>query len=144
MRGLTLPFVLTKTHGPISVDLTEKKKFFFPFSLSPLTLSVLRSQSIPFVLTFLFLFILFFFIFLSWIHGSHFAMCPSLIRVRFYPETIYFFSVQFILNELSSCHFLTSEIFVKILSLESLATYHPENCKNIPTVSEFDETFLGH
>ena len=71
-------------------------------------------------------------------------MCPSLIRVRFYPETIYLFSVQFILNELSSSNFLTSEIFVKISSLESLATYHPENRKNIPNVLEFDETFLGY
>ena len=72
------------------------------------------------------------------------AQCPSLIRVRFYPEIIYFFLVQFSLNELSSSHFPTSEIFEKILSLESLMIYHPENLKNIPTVSEFNETFLGH
>ena len=39
---------------------------------------------------------------------------------------------------------LISEIFVKIFSLESLATCHPENRKNILTVSEFDETFLSH
>ena len=71
-------------------------------------------------------------------------MCPYLIRVHFYPVTMYFFSVQFILNELSSSHFLTSEIFVKISYLESLATYHPENRKNILTILEFDETFLGH
>ena len=38
--------------------------------------------------------------------------------------------VQFILNEINSSHILTSDIFVKILSLESLATYHPENRKN--------------
>ena len=72
------------------------------------------------------------------------AQGPSLIRVRLCSEIIYFFSVQFSLNELSSSHFLTSEIFVKIFSLESLATYHPENRKNIPIVSEFDENFLGH
>ena len=71
-------------------------------------------------------------------------MCLSLIRVRFYPETNYFFSIQFILNELSSSHFLTSEIFVKISFLESLTTYHPAKCKNIPTVSEFDKTFIDH
>ena len=71
-------------------------------------------------------------------------MCLSLIRVRFYPETIYFFSVQFILNELSSSYFLTSEIFEKISSQESVVTYHPENHKNIPTASEFDESFMGH
>ena len=71
-------------------------------------------------------------------------MCPSLIRVRFCPETIYFFSVLFILTELSSSHFLTSEIFIKISFRESLATYDLENRKNILTVSEFNETFLGH
>ena len=68
-------------------------------------------------------------------------MCPYLIRVRFYPETIYLFSVQFILNEISSSHFLTFKIFVKILSMELLETYHLENSKNISIVSEFDETF---
>ena len=71
-------------------------------------------------------------------------MCPSLIWVRFYSEIIYFFSVQFILNELSSSHFLTSKIFIKISSFESLETYHLENRKNILNVSEFDETFMGH
>ena len=71
-------------------------------------------------------------------------MCASLIRVRFCNETIYLFSVQFIFNELSSSHFLTFEIFVKILSLESLANYHSETRKKILIVSEFDEIFLGH
>ena len=64
-------------------------------------------------------------------------------RSVFIPK-IYLFLVHFILNELSSSHFLTFEIFIKISSLKSLATYHPENPKNIPLVSEFDETFLGH
>ena len=59
-------------------------------------------------------------------------------------KKIIYFSVHFILNELISIHFLTSEIFVKISSLKSLMTYHPKNRKNIPFVSEFDETFLGH
>ena len=45
------------------------------------------------------------------------------------PKTIYLFSIQFILNELSPSHFLTFEIFVKISSLKSLTAYHPENCK---------------
>ena len=49
--------------------------------------------------------------------------CPYLMQVRFYLETIYFFSVQFSLNELSSSHFPTSAIFVKMSFLESLATY---------------------
>ena len=70
-------------------------------------------------------------------------MCPSLIWICFYFKIIYLFSVQSILNELSLNHFLTFEIFIKISSLELLATYHLENRKNIPTISEFDETFLG-
>ena len=47
----------------------------------------------------------------------------------FLPQKIYLFSVHFILNELSSSHFLTSEIFVKISSLKSLTAYHPKNRK---------------
>ena len=128
MRESTLPFAPTKTHGPISVVLREK----FLLSLS-LSRSLLCPFFFPFILTF-YPFILFFYLF----------RCPSLIRFRFCLETIYFFSVQFILNELSSNHFLTSEIFIKISSLKSLVTYHLENCKNIPTISEFDETFLHH
>ena len=130
MRGPTLPFASTKTYSPISINLKEKLELLslkFFFSLLSRTLSVSS-----------FLFILFF------IHGSHCAMCLSLIWVRFRSETVYLFPVQFILNELSSSHFLTSEILVKISSLESLATYHPENRKNIPTVLEFDITFSGH
>ena len=49
-----------------------------------------------------------------------------LIRVRFFPEKFYLFSVHFIVNELRSSHFLTFEIFVKISSLKSLANYYPE------------------
>ena len=51
------------------------------------------------------------------------------IRVRFSPEKFYFFSVPFIVNELKSNHFLTSEIFIKISPLKSLEMYHPEICK---------------
>ena len=69
------------------------------------------------------------------------AQCPSLIRVRFYPEIIYFFSVQFILNELNLNNFLTSEIFVKISSLESLATYHPENRKKFRLSQNWTKIF---
>ena len=138
MHRSTFSFAPMKTYGPISVDLREKrrkKKTKVLLSLSS------RSPSCPFILTFLFPFIFCFLILIIiiWIHGLYY-----LIQVRFCPETIYFFLVQVILNELSSSHFLTSDIFVKISSLESLATYHPENRKNIPTVSEFDETFLGH
>ena len=137
MRGSTLPFAPMKTHGPIFVDLRDK---FLSLLFSSLSLSVSFSLTplSVFFLSFLafYPFIFFYFLFLN--------MCQSLIRVRLCPETIYFFSVQFILNELSSIHFLTSEIFVKLLSLKSLVTYHLENRKNIPIVSEFDETFMGH
>ena len=50
-------------------------------------------------------------------------MYPSLIRIRFYPKTIHFFSIQFILTELSSSYFLTSDIFIKISSMASLLMY---------------------
>ena len=92
-------------------------------------LSLLFSFSPCPFLTFLFIFsflsFLLLLLLLFWIHDSYYF-----IRVRFYPETIYFFSVHFILNELSAIHFLTSEIFVKISSLKSLAAYHPKNRKN--------------
>ena len=133
MCGPTLPFALTKTYDLIAVNLRDKLEllsleFFFRTHISP---------SLPFDFPFFFFFPFypFFLIFLNflfnffWMHGSHCAMCPSLIQVRFYPEKNYFFSVQFILNELNSSHFLTSKIFVKISSLESLTTYHPENHK---------------
>ena len=148
MRGPTLPFALTRTYGPISIDLIEKRKtFFFFLSLSPLTLCLFSRLSSPSFLYFpslfffLFFSFLYLFLFLFWTHGSHCTMCPSLIQVRFYLETIYFFSVQFILTELISINFLTSEIFVKISSLKSLATYHSENHKNIPIVSDLTKLF---
>ena len=67
---------------------------------------------------------------LSLLSGPRRTTCPLWSWVRFCHKTINLFSIQFILNELSSSHFLTSDIFVKILSLESLATRHPENRKN--------------
>ena len=118
MCGSTLPFALMKTYGPISVDLREKRKTHFFLYLS---LSSLLTPPPP-VSSFLLFDFAFFFFF-------NMMQCPYLIRVRFYSETIYFFLVQFSLNELSSSNFLTSEIFIKILSLKLLATYHPENPK---------------
>ena len=47
----------------------------------------------------------------------------------FLPRNNLFLFSSLYLNELSPNHFLTSEIFVKISSLKSLATYHPENRK---------------
>ena len=136
MRGPTLPFALTKTYGPNSVDLREKFFSLYPYLFSlffSLTFSA-ENASLPFCFVFFFSFHLTFFL----------TMCPSLIRVRFYPETIYLLLVQFILHELSSIHFMTSEIFVKISSLELLATYHSETRKKIPIVSEFNEISLSH
>ena len=131
MRGPTLPFAPTKTYDPIFIDIKEnrrkKKKIS---SISILALPFLP-KSPPFD----------FYLFIS---DFFFTMCLSLIRVRFCPEEIYLFSIQFILNELRSSHFLTSEIFVKISSLESLATYHLETRKKVLIVSEFDEIFLGY
>ena len=139
MRGPTLPFTPTKTYDSISVDLKEKqrnkkKKKNISLSLS-LSIPYVRPL-LPFLILSLFFSII---IIIIWIYDSY-----CLNRVSFYSETIYFFSVQFILNELSSSHFLTSNIFIKILSLNSLMAYHLENRKNIMFVSEFDETFLGH
>ena len=139
MHGSTFLFAPKKTDGSISVDLREKQKTLFPLSLS---LSSPPSRSLPLSPPFSFL-STFYPFFKIWVHGSHCSMCPSLIRVHFYHEKIYLFSIQLILNELSSSHFLTSEIFVKISSLESLVTYHPENRKNILTILEFDENFSG-
>ena len=124
-------FFPTKTYGPISIDLRKKRRKEKNFSLSLLSLFLPLSFFL-----FFFLFLLTFYSFSSLFFILN--MCPSLIRVRFNPETIYFFSVQFIINELNLSHFLTSKIFV------SLVIYHPENRKNILTVSEFNETFLGH
>ena len=139
MHGPTFPFAPMKTYGPISVNLREKlellslKLFFsspfthlpFPQKFGPPSFDFFFPLSyFPFFL------IIIFKIFFIWTLGSHCAMCPSLIRVCYCPTKIYLFSVQFILNKLSLSHFLTSEIFIKISSLESLATYHPENRKN--------------
>ena len=71
---------------------------------------------------------------------THFASFGSV----YIPKQFLSFQFNFFLNELSSSHFLPSEIFVKISSLKSLMAYHPENREIIPLVSEFDETFLGH
>ena len=101
----------------------NKKTFLFSLTLR-LSLSLPEPTLFSFLL-FLFVFILFILLLLLlfWIHGSYYFS-----RIRFYPEIIYFFSVHFILNELSPSHFLTSEIFIKISYLKSLAIYHPENC----------------
>ena len=100
-----------------------KKNIFFSLTLR-LSLSTRAYPFFSFCYFRLFLSFLLLLLLLFWIHGSYYF-----IRIRFYPKTIYFFSVHFILNELSPSHFLTSEIFVKISSLKSLTIYHPENCK---------------
>ena len=144
VRGSILPSAPTKTYDMIYVDLREKqrkkiiikKKFL---SLSQFSRPLISLSFILFdfsFLVFLIVFLILIIIIIIWINGSYY-----LIRVRFFPETIYFFSVQFILNELSSSHFLISEIFVKISSLKSLTTYHPENRKKISIILEFNENF---
>ena len=139
MRRSTLPFTPIKTYDPISVNLRKKqkkeKKTFLPLSFSSRSLS-----PAAFLLSFVFFIFSFFLLLLLlfWIYGSYYF-----IRIRLYSKII-FFLVHFILNKLSPSHFLTSKIFVKISSLKSLTTYHPENRKNISLVSEFDETFLSH
>ena len=127
--------------------LKRKPMIQFPYILkrskerkNKIKISLFLSLSIPYVrplLPFLILSFLFsIIIIIIWIYDSY-----CLNRVHFYSKTIYFFSVQFILNERSSSHFMSSEIFVKISSLKSLMAYHLENRKNIPLVSEFDELF---
>ena len=47
----------------------------------------------------------------------------------FLSRKFLFLFSSIILNQLNPSNFLTSEIFVKISSLKSLTTYHPENSK---------------
>ena len=103
-------------------------------SLSTLFLSAEQMPSqffFTFILFFVFIYyyyyyyLLLLFLLYFWIYDSY-----CFIQVRFCPEIIYFFLVHFILNEFSPSHFPTSEIFVKISSLELLTTYHPKNRKN--------------
>ena len=77
----------------------------------------------------------------TWLTSRHVS---PLLRSIFAPKKFISFLIKFILNELSSTNFLTSEIFVKISSLKSLMTHHPENSKKNSTVLEFDENFMGH
>ena len=112
---------------PYIKNRSERRKKNQKLSLS-LSLSTRASHfSFCYFSFFFYLFIYLFIIIiiiLIWIHSSYYF-----IRVHFYPKNFYFFSVHFILNELSPSHFLTSEIFVKISSLKSLMTYHPDNRK---------------
>ena len=142
----TLPFAPTKTYGLISVDLRKKRNFFPFLSLALSSRShTLTIALFSFIFLFDFLSFSFFFPFFknlnTWLTLRHVSIYHS---SPFRPQNNFFFLVQFILNEHSSSHFLTSEIFVKISSRKSLATYHPENRKKIPTISEFDQTFFGH
>ena len=140
MRGPTLSFAPTKTYGPISVNLREKLKLislklFFSLLSRILPFAAKMWPSFfdfPFFLIpFIFFLFLFFLNLDTWLTLRHVSITHSGL---FLPKTIYFSSVQFILTELSSSHFMTFEIFVKISSLELLATYYLENRKNIPTV----------
>ena len=126
MSTPTLILGLMRDDHPSFVDLRKKSELL---SLHPLLLSLLdpalkKIGFSPFCPPFIL-------INLSLLSGSCHAKCPLWSRVRFCNEMIHLFLVQFILNELSSSHFLTYEIFVKISSLESLVTHHhQENRKN--------------
>ena len=121
-----------KTCGQIFVDLKKKKRREEKLKINHLTdaLSLSNPKMASFFFYFcLSLFVLFFIIILIIILLFDIYSSYCFIRIRFCPEKIYFFSVHFILNELNPSHFLTYEIFVKISSLKSLMTYHPENRK---------------
>ena len=140
MRGSTLSLGLTNSDRKNAVDLRKYRKLgFSEFQRSKLRILKREAKkeknqkhtlSLPEPPLFLFYIFIFFYllsfiiiiIILIWIHSSYYF-----IRVRFYPENFYFFSVHFILNELSTRHFLTSKIFVTISFLKSLVTYHLEN-----------------
>ena len=116
MHRSTLHFAPTKTYGPISVDLREKQrkvKKSLP-SRSHASLRLFFFSFFPFPFDFLSFYFPFFCFFL-------FFLYVSISNSGMFPKTIYFFSVQFILNEISLSHFPTSNIFVKISSLKSLA-----------------------
>ena len=128
---------------------TRRKKIKYLSIRSPPTLCrphpAICFLCLFFILVF-FLIIILIIIIIIWINDFY---CP--IRVHFYPENFYFFSVHFIVNELKSSHFLASEIFVKISSLKSLATYPPEirkifrlsqNLTKLFWVTRFRETNL--
>ena len=122
MSTPTLSLDPTQDDHSSSIDLIKNVEPFSSLSLFSVSLSTCSCQKRPF----------FFFLFsihLSYLCGPRCATCPFQSRVHFCPKMIYLFSVQFILNEFSSSHFVTSEIFIKISSLESLATHHPENHK---------------
>ena len=133
IRRSTLPSVSTKTCGPIFVDLRKKRREE-KLKINPLTDALFLPKKWPpvffyfflslFIYLFIIIIIILIIILLFDIHSSY-----CFIRVPFCLEKIYLFSVHFILNELNPSHFLTSEIFVKISSLKSLTTYHPENRK---------------
>ena len=108
-----------KTYGPISVDLRKKRREEKYKNLPPPSLSI--HVVIPLFVCPFFIFI-FFLLLLLFGYIAYITLFESVSA----PNFFYFFSIQFILIELNSNHFLTFEIFVKISSLKSLATNHPE------------------
>ena len=116
-----LRFNFRRSEKETKIRKNKNISLFYTLSLSPFFTFLF--DFFGFYLLFIYLLLLLLLL-LFWIHGSY-----RFIRVRFCSETIYLFSIHFILNELSSSHFPTSEIFVKISSLKSLTAYHPENLK---------------
>ena len=118
-----------KTYSQISIDLRKKqrKEKIKNKNLSPtLSLFIRTPCPHPFDFRFYLFFLIIIIIIIIIILDTWFILLHS---SRFYLETIYFFSIHFILNELSPSHFPTFKIFVKISSLKSLTAYDPENRK---------------
>ena len=123
-----------KFYSPISIDLKKKRREEkikkIKISLSTLSLFTLSSLPRPFDFSMFFRFYLFFVFFNYYYYYYYFGY---IVHIALFGSVSVskqiFFLVHFILNELNPSHFLTSEIFIKILSLKSLTTYHLENCK---------------
>ena len=109
----------------------RRKNKKIEISLSTLSLFTLSSLPRPFDFSMFFRFYLFLFFFNYYYYYYYFGYIVhiALFGSVSVSKQFIFFLVHFILNELNPSHFLTSEIFIKILSLKLLTTYHLENRK---------------
>ena len=118
MRGLTLPFVPTKTYRSISLDLREKRKIFFFLSLSLFP----RSHSLPLPPLFLYFLFLFDFSFSSFFPFNYFF---------YFPYFIYFFLI------LSFPYFPPLDTWLNVVHSHKCTTCHamcyptPDASKNV-------------
>ena len=119
-----------KAYGPIFVNLREKRREGKnkTNSLTSRSNSHVRLHLMDIFRFFILFIIIIIILLLLYYYLTTWLILPHL--VSFLPrKKIYLFSFHFILNELSSSHFLSSEIFVKSSSLKSLTVYHSENRK---------------